>query len=103
MLMLDSANHTEDFKLSENTSRIAWIDTVLERDATGELRRAYQRSGDARTGNVDHIMKIHSLNPASLIDHLHMYKTLMFGDSPLTRVQREMIGVIVSAINRCEY
>ena len=47
--------------------KIAWIDTVPEQDATGELRRAYQRSGDAQTGHVDHIMKIHSLNPASLV------------------------------------
>ena len=82
---------------------IAWIETVPEADATGELKRAYQRAADAKSGQVDHIMKIHSLNPASLIDHLHLYKTLMFGDSPLTRTQRELIGVVVSAINRCEY
>lgn len=85
------------------SSKIAWIDTVPECAAAGELKRAYQRSADAKTGGVDHIMKIHSLNPASLIDHLHLYKTLMYGDSPLTRVQREMIGVVVSAINQCEY
>lgn len=82
---------------------IAWIETVPEADATGELKRAYQRAGDPNSGAVDHIMKIHSLHPDSLIDHLHLYKTLMHGDSPLTRAQREMIGVVVSAINRCEY
>ena len=82
---------------------IAWIETVPEAGATGELKRAYRRASDAKSGKVDHIMKIHSLHPASLIDHLHLYKTLMFGDSPLTRAQREMIGVVVSAINRCEY
>ena len=48
-------------------------------------------------------MKIHSLHPASLVDHQHLYKTLMYGASPLSRAQREMIGVVVSAINRCEY
>lgn len=88
-----------------NTMRrnVAWIDTVPEAEATGELRRAYRRAADAKSGQVDHIMKIHSLHPASLIDHMHLYKTLMYGESPLTRVQREMIGVVVSAINRCEY
>ena len=84
-------------------SLIAWIETVPEAEAPGELKRAYQRAGDPKSGQVDHIMKIHSLNPASLIDHLHLYKTLMYAESPLTRVQREMIGVVVSAINRCEY
>ena len=88
---------------AHESNRIAWIDTVPEQAASGEVKRAYERSGDAKSGKVDHIMKIHSLHPASLIDHLHLYKTLMFGDSPLTRVQREMIGVVVSAINRCEY
>ena len=84
-------------------SMIAWIETVPESAAQGELKRAYQRAGDPKSGRVDHIMKIHSLNPTSLIDHLHLYKTLMYAESPLTRVQREMIGVVVSAINRCEY
>ncbi len=87
----------------QTDERIAWIETIAESNASGELKRAYQRSGDAKSGQVDHIMKIHSLNPASLIDHLHLYKTLMHADSPLTRVQREMIGVAVSEINRCEY
>ncbi len=82
---------------------IAWIETVDEAAAEGELRRAYRRAADGAGGEVDHIMKIHSLNPASLIDHLHLYKTLMYGESPLSLVQRELIGVVVSAINRCEY
>ncbi len=82
---------------------VAWIETVAEDKATGELERAYRRAADPKSGHVDHIMKIHSLNPASLLDHQHLYKTLMYGDSPLSRAQREMIGVVVSAINRCEY
>ena len=103
MSMPDCSDQRDCLVSEDESNKIAWIDTVPEQDATGALKRAYQRSGDAKTGHVDHIMKIHSLNPASLIDHLHLYKTLMFGDSPLTRVQREMIGVVVSAINRCEY
>lgn len=82
---------------------VAWIETVAEEGASGELQRAYRRAADPKTGHVDHIMKIHSLNPASLLDHQHLYKTLMYGESPLSRAQREMIGVVVSAINRCEY
>ena len=83
--------------------KTAWITTVPEAAANGELKRAYQRAADTHSGKVDHIMKIHSLHPASLVDHLHLYKTLMYGESPLTRAQREMIGVVASAINRCEY
>ncbi len=89
--------------MGQTKSLIAWIETVPESEAQGELKRAYRRAGDPGSGQVDHIMKIHSLNPASMIDHLHLYKTLMYAESPLTRVQRELIGVVVSAINRCEY
>ena len=93
----------QDSKTDPSRRNHAWIETVPEKEASGELERAYRRSADAATGNVDHIMKIHSLNPTSLVDHLHLYKTLMFGESPLSRVQREMIGVVVSAINCCDY
>jgi len=54
-------------------------------------------------GNVDHIMKIHSLNPQSMLDHENLYRTLMYGKGPLKRPQREMIGVVVSALNHCVY
>ena len=87
----------------QESRKAAWIKTIAEEEAQGALKRAYQRSRDPDSGQVDHIMKIHSLHPQSLLDHLHLYKTLMFADSPLTRVQREMIAVVVSAINRCEY
>jgi alkylhydroperoxidase family enzyme len=92
-----------DLNMTNEKRQPAWIKTIHESEASGEVKRAYQRAGDANTDNVDHIMKIHSLNPKSLIDHLHLYKTLMHGESPLSKVQREMIGVVVSAINRCEY
>lgn len=88
--------------MSDKKPKIAWIDVIVEDDATGAVERAYKRSAD-KSGNVDHIMKIHSLNPQSLLDHLHLYKTLMHADSPISKAQREMIGVVVSAINRCEY
>ncbi len=89
--------------MNEESQPIAFIETISESQAAGNLLRAYRRAADPRSGQVDHIMKIHSLNPASLIDHQHLYKTLMYGESPLSRAQREMIGVVVSAINRCEY
>jgi alkylhydroperoxidase family enzyme len=89
--------------VEKKRKKTAWIETVPEDEATGDVARVYQRGGDPRTGNVDHIMKIHSLHPKSLIDHLHLYKTLMHGEGPLSLAQREMIGVVVSAINRCEY
>jgi alkylhydroperoxidase family enzyme len=81
----------------------AWIDTIPEDDAEDEVAAAYAYAGDSKTGNVDHIMKVHSLNPQSMLDHENLYKTLMYGKGPLKRPQREMIGVVVSALNHCVY
>ncbi|MBL8131469.1 MAG: carboxymuconolactone decarboxylase family protein [Anaerolineae bacterium] len=83
--------------------KIAWIETVDESDAQGEVKDAYAEAGDRKTGRVDHIMKIHSLHPRSMLDHEVLYRTLMYGDGPLKRAQREMIATVVSAINHCKY
>lgn len=89
--------------MNDSERRVAWIETIDEQDATGDVADAYRRCGDKRTGNVDHIMKVHSLHPRSMLDHQRLYGTLMYGQSPLSRVQREMIATVVSAINRCVY
>jgi alkylhydroperoxidase family enzyme len=36
-------------------------------------------------------------------DSIGFYATIMMGESPLTRVQREMLATVVSAENRCHY
>ena len=80
-----------------------WIEVVDEAGADEALKRAYEVCGDRRTGRAANIMKIHSLNPQSMVDHRALYRTLMFGPSPLKRYQREMIGVVVAALNACVY
>lgn len=81
----------------------AWIEMVDETEADVELAAAYEQCADPITGRAANIMKIHSLNPQSMLDHRAMYRTLMFGPSPLQRYQREMIGTVVSVINHCRY
>ena len=81
---------------------MAWIETIDEDDAVGLLKELYARMRDPR-GPVDNILKIHSLNPASLRAHYDFYKTVMHGPSELSRVEREMVAVVVSAVNRCHY
>jgi alkylhydroperoxidase family enzyme len=81
----------------------AWIHTVELEQADAALAAAYEKCADPRTGMVAHIMKIHSLNPQSMLDHRALYRTLMYGPSPLKRSQREMIAVVVSTANGCHY
>lgn len=81
---------------------MAWIKVIQEAEASGELKQLYEQMMEP-WGGVDNILKIHSLNPASLRAHFEFYKTLMRGRSGLSRVQREMIAVVVSSVNHCHY
>jgi len=81
---------------------MAHIRYVPGEDASGLLTELYQRYSD-KDGVVDNVLRIHSLNPRSMQDHAQLYGHLMRGPSPLSRVQREMIAVTVSAENDCFY
>jgi uncharacterized peroxidase-related enzyme len=81
----------------------AWIEVIPEDEAEGLLKELYDQERDRKTGKVDNIMAVHSLNPATLRAHADLYHTVMHGESGLTRAEREMIAVVVSAINRCHY
>jgi alkylhydroperoxidase family enzyme len=77
----------------------ARIKMVSYEDSEGELRELYERFN----GQMANILKVHSLNPKSLVAHLDYYKVIMFGKSPLSRKVREMIATVVSSTNECFY
>jgi hypothetical protein len=45
----------------------------------------------------------HSVHPQVMSAHLELYRELMFGQSELSRIDREVIAVAVSSINDCHY
>jgi alkylhydroperoxidase family enzyme len=81
---------------------MAWIGEIDEREAKGSLKDQYSKLKEP-WGGIDNILKIHSLNPESLAAHVQLYKTVMFGKSPIPRIDREMIALVVSSINQCHY
>jgi len=56
-----------------------------------------------RIPDDDNILRIHGVHPRLLRQHFELYRELMYGPGPLSRIQRETIAVAVSAVNRCEY
>lgn len=56
-----------------------------------------------RVPDQDNILRIHGVRSRIMRLHFDVYRELMFGRSPLSRVQREMIAVTVSAVNECHY
>mgnify|MGYP001195201682 FL=1 len=81
---------------------MAWIAEIDEREAEGLLKDQYSKLKEP-WGGIDNILKIHSLNPESLAAHVQLYKTVMFGKSPIPRIDREMIALVASSINQCHY
>lgn len=81
----------------------AWIDMIPEGEADGELAEWYDKLRDPEFGVVDNILRIHSLDVPSLRDHYSLYRDVMYGKSGLTRPEREIVAVVVSAANRCHY
>jgi len=82
---------------------MAWIKTIEDEEAKGELQKIYQSLTDPETGRVDNILKIHSLHLEGLNAHLNLYKSVMKGTPGLPKVDREMIALVVSQINQCHY
>lgn len=56
-----------------------------------------------RVPDQDNIVRIHGVHSRTMRQHYDLYLELMRGPGPLSRVQREMIAVVVSAANRCRY
>ena len=81
---------------------MAWIREILPENADDELAGVYGRVAEP-DGTVDNILRVHGLHPKLLADHFELYITAMKGSSPLSRGQREMIAVVVSALNECHY
>ncbi len=81
---------------------MAHVPPIPYDDAGPALRREYD-SALRRAGRIWGIVAIQSHNPASLRDSIRMYSTIMFGESPLSRAQREMIAVVTSQVNDCVY
>ncbi len=81
---------------------MAHIPYVPYEEAQSPLAELYRRYGGPEM-KVANIIRIHSLDPPSMEHHVQLYSHLMRGPSPLSRIQREMIAITVSAVNECFY
>ena len=81
---------------------MARINVIDYQEAEVQLKAIYDNLIQKR-GKLADIHKIPSLRPESVVRHMELYLDIMFGRSPLSRAQREMISVVVSAANGCQY
>ncbi len=87
---------------------MAWIRTISEDEATGDLERQY-KAAVKRAGKVFQIVKLQSLRPEIMRTFMELYVKIMHGASRaghpggLTRTEREMVATVVSKVNHCHY
>ena len=81
---------------------MTYIDTIKLEDAEGIVKQEYDK-GIRRSGRVFNILKIMSRSPDTLKISMRMYLTIMYGESDLSRAQREMLATVASQINQCHY
>jgi|TARA_R110002096_G_scaffold416576_2_gene619317 uncharacterized peroxidase-related enzyme len=82
---------------------MTWITTIPYEDATGKLKKLYDRV-KGPDNNVDNIMMAHSLRPHTMEAHMAMYKRVLHHTAnEIPKAFLECIGVYVSILNKCSY
>lgn len=80
--------------------------TALNLPIVDPLPAATQKYFDICTeklGMIPNVLTAHAFDIEKLNTFTALYNDLMLGDSALSKLEREMIAVVVSSINRCFY
>ena len=68
-----------------------------------DKQRAYLGVAEEKIGFVPNVLRSYAWHSAKFDTFTRLYNDLMLGESGLTKLQREMIAVVVSCRNRCTY
>ena len=81
---------------------MAFIKIFNFEESSGLLKKEYEK-GMRRAGRIWKILSIQSQTPQILQDSMRLYGSTMFGNSKLTKFDRELLAVVTSISNECEY
>ena len=82
------------------------LPTALDLPMIDPLPEATQKYFDIcqdKLGMVPNVLRAYAFDIAKLNAFTAMYNDVMLADSGLSKLEREMIAVVVSSINRCYY
>ena len=78
--------------------------TSIDLDATlDDGMKKYLRVCEEKLGIVPNVLLSYASRPEKLKTFVSFYNELMLGDSGLSKLEREMIAVVVSSTNHCYY
>ena len=76
---------------------------IQDRNNLDERRQHYIEVCRRKLGFVPNVIRAYAFDNAKLAGFVDTYNELMLGESGLSKLEREMIAVVVSSINRCYY
>ena len=81
---------------------MAFIKLFDFKNSNGLLKKEYEK-GLRRAGRIWNVLTIQSQTPEILRDSMRLYNSTMFGNSNVKRFDRELLAVVTSISNECEY
>lgn len=81
---------------------MAHVHVLTYEESTGIVREEYDKALK-RAGRIWNIVSVQGQLPDVMRDSMRLYGSIMFGPSPLTRSQRELLAATTSQINECFY
>jgi uncharacterized peroxidase-related enzyme len=88
--------------MAKTTHGITWLDVPADENVPDEVKALWEKPLE-KLGFVPNVLRTMALRPDHLLAWWAYIQELMTGESGLTKAQREMIAVVVSAQNRCHY
>jgi len=76
---------------------------IADRNNLDERRQNYLKVLKEKLGFVPNVIQAYAFDNDKLRDFADFYNSLMLGESKLSKLEREMIAVVVSSINHCYY
>ena len=80
--------------------RISWFPVPDEAELDPRVADLVRRQRE-KLGAPNNVVRVHAWRPELMLRWLQIYDYISKGPSGLSRIEREMIGVVVSAENRC--
>lgn len=88
--------------MARKTNGITALDLPMV-DPLPEDIQKYFDICDEKLGLIPNVLQAYAFDMAKLRPFMDMYNEVMLDDSGLSKLEREMIAVVVSSINRCWY
>lgn len=88
--------------MTKDTKRPIALDLPMV-DPLPEATQKYFDICEDKLGMIPNVLQAYAFDIEKLNTFTALYNDLMLGDSGITKLEREMIAVVVSSINKCFY